>query len=212
MAWSAPASAVPGQLVTAAWLNQYLRDNMNALMPVGSLIYRVANVTGVETAVEGRWLECNGVAVSRTTYSTLFNYLNSLAPALPFGAGNGSTTFNLPDFRGRMPVVHPTAFVDDTAQIIGDVEIGAESSVWMNVVVRGDVHRIRIGDRSNVQDGTIVHAMKNQYATTIGDVLTKINAAAPTRLSAALSSDGRRLEVSDLTTGSSAFSIATARP
>jgi carbonic anhydrase/acetyltransferase-like protein (isoleucine patch superfamily) len=80
-------------------------------------------------------------------------------------------------FRGRMPVVHPTAFVDDTAQIIGDVEIGAESSVWMNVVVRGDVHRIRIGDRSNVQDGTIVHAMKNQYATTIGHDVTIAHAA-----------------------------------
>jgi carbonic anhydrase/acetyltransferase-like protein (isoleucine patch superfamily) len=80
-------------------------------------------------------------------------------------------------FRGRMPVVHPTAFVDDTAQIIGDVEIGAESSVWMHVVVRGDVHRIRIGDRSNVQDGTIVHAMKDQYATTIGDDVTIAHAA-----------------------------------
>jgi carbonic anhydrase/acetyltransferase-like protein (isoleucine patch superfamily) len=79
-------------------------------------------------------------------------------------------------FRGRMPVVHPTAFVDDTAQIIGDVEIGAESSVWMNVVVRGDVHRIRIGDRSNVQDGTIVHAAVIHGCTIRDRVLVGIGA------------------------------------
>ena len=44
-----------------------------------------------------------------------------------------------------MPRVHPTAYIDDSAQVIGDVEIGEESSVWMCVVIRGDVHRIRIG-------------------------------------------------------------------
>ena len=53
-----------------------------------------------------------------------------------------------------MPRVHPTAYIDDSAQVIGDVEIGEESSVWMSVVIRGDVHRIRIGRRTNVQDGT----------------------------------------------------------
>jgi carbonic anhydrase/acetyltransferase-like protein (isoleucine patch superfamily) len=74
--------------------------------------------------------------------------------------------------RGRLPVVDPTAFIDESAQVIGDVEIGAESSVWMNVVIRGDVHRIRIGARTSVQDGTVVHAMKDRYATTIGDDVT----------------------------------------
>jgi carbonic anhydrase/acetyltransferase-like protein (isoleucine patch superfamily) len=74
--------------------------------------------------------------------------------------------------RGRLPVVDPTAFVDASAQVIGDVEIGAESSVWMQVVIRGDVHRIRVGRRSNIQDGAIVHAMKDQYETTIGDDVT----------------------------------------
>lgn len=103
MAWTTPASATPGQLVTAAWLNQYIRDNMNAMFPVGFLMYRVADYSSVETAVEGRWLQCNGVAVSRTTYAVLFTHLNSLSPALPFGVGNGSTTFNLPDLRGRAP-------------------------------------------------------------------------------------------------------------
>jgi carbonic anhydrase/acetyltransferase-like protein (isoleucine patch superfamily) len=74
--------------------------------------------------------------------------------------------------RGRLPRVHPTAFIDDSAQVIGDVEIGEESSVWMSVVVRGDVNSIRIGRRSNVQDGTIVHAMIRTHATAIGDNVT----------------------------------------
>jgi carbonic anhydrase/acetyltransferase-like protein (isoleucine patch superfamily) len=75
-------------------------------------------------------------------------------------------------YRGRMPVVHPTAFVDDSAQVIGDVEIGAESSVWMNAVIRGDVQTIRIGSRTNVQDGTIIHVMHDTHPTVIGDDVT----------------------------------------
>jgi carbonic anhydrase/acetyltransferase-like protein (isoleucine patch superfamily) len=75
-------------------------------------------------------------------------------------------------FRGAMPRVHPTAYIDDSAQIIGDVEIGEESSVWMCVVIRGDIHRIRIGRRTNIQDGTIVHVMRGTHATTIGDAVT----------------------------------------
>ncbi len=76
-----------------------------------------------------------------------------------------------------MPRVHPTAYIDASAQVIGDVEIGEESSVWMAVVIRGDVHRIRIGSRSNVQDGTIVHVMKDTHATTIGNDVTIGHAA-----------------------------------
>jgi carbonic anhydrase/acetyltransferase-like protein (isoleucine patch superfamily) len=79
--------------------------------------------------------------------------------------------------RGRFPRVHPSAFIDDSAQVIGDVEIGEESSVWMMVVIRGDVHRIRIGRRSNVQDGTIVHVMKDTHPTMIGDNVTIGHAA-----------------------------------
>lgn len=75
-------------------------------------------------------------------------------------------------YRGILPRVHPTAYIDESAQIIGDVAIGEESSVWMCVVVRGDVHRIRIGRRTNVQDGTIVHVMKDTHPTTIGDNVT----------------------------------------
>jgi carbonic anhydrase/acetyltransferase-like protein (isoleucine patch superfamily) len=74
--------------------------------------------------------------------------------------------------RGRAPRVHPTAFIDDSAQVIGDVEIGEESSIWMCVVVRGDVHRIVIGRRTNVQDGTIVHVMRERHETRIGDDVT----------------------------------------
>ena len=80
-------------------------------------------------------------------------------------------------YRGFLPRVHPTAFIDDSAQVIGDVEIGEHSSVWMCVVIRGDVNRIRIGRRSNVQDGTIVHVMKDTHPATIGDDVTVGHAA-----------------------------------
>jgi carbonic anhydrase/acetyltransferase-like protein (isoleucine patch superfamily) len=79
--------------------------------------------------------------------------------------------------RGRLPRVHPSAFIDDSAQVIGDVEIGEESSIWMQVVVRGDVNRIVVGRRSNIQDGTIVHVMRDTHATVIGDDVTIGHAA-----------------------------------
>ena len=75
-------------------------------------------------------------------------------------------------FKTHTPVVDPSAYVDTSAQVIGDVEIGAESSVWMNVVIRGDVHRIRIGRRSNIQDLTMVHVMRETHPTVIGDEVT----------------------------------------
>jgi carbonic anhydrase/acetyltransferase-like protein (isoleucine patch superfamily) len=75
-------------------------------------------------------------------------------------------------YRGQMPRVDPTAYIDESAQVIGDVEIGGESSVWPAVVIRGDVNRIRIGRRSNVQDGAIVHVMKDTHATIVGDDVT----------------------------------------
>jgi carbonic anhydrase/acetyltransferase-like protein (isoleucine patch superfamily) len=75
-------------------------------------------------------------------------------------------------YRGRVPAVHPTAFVDASAQVIGDVEIGSDSSVWMQAVVRGDVNFIRIGRRSNVQDGSVVHVMHETHPTIIGDDVT----------------------------------------
>lgn len=75
-------------------------------------------------------------------------------------------------FKDRTPAVDPSAYIDESAQVIGDVVIGAESSVWMNVVIRGDVNRIRIGARSNIQDLTMVHVMRDTHPTTIGDEVT----------------------------------------
>ncbi len=80
-------------------------------------------------------------------------------------------------YRGVMPTVHASAYVDESAQVIGDVAIGQASSIWMHVVVRGDVHRIRIGRRTNIQDGTIVHVMRGTHPTTIGDEVTIGHAA-----------------------------------
>jgi carbonic anhydrase/acetyltransferase-like protein (isoleucine patch superfamily) len=80
-------------------------------------------------------------------------------------------------YKGTAPRVHASAFIDPSAQVIGNVEIGEESSLWMNVVVRGDVNWIRIGARSNVQDGTIVHVMKDTHPTVVGDDVTIGHAA-----------------------------------
>lgn len=75
-------------------------------------------------------------------------------------------------FRSVHPTVHPTAYVDVSAQVIGDVHIGPESSVWMNVVIRGDSNSIRIGARTNIQDLTLVHIMRDTHPTLIGDEVT----------------------------------------
>jgi carbonic anhydrase/acetyltransferase-like protein (isoleucine patch superfamily) len=75
-------------------------------------------------------------------------------------------------FRAITPAVHASAYVDVSAQVIGDVHIGAESSVWMNVVVRGDVNWVRIGERSNIQDLTLVHVMRDTHPTVIGSNVT----------------------------------------
>ena len=75
-------------------------------------------------------------------------------------------------YRSVFPTIHPSAFVDVSAQVIGDVQVGPESSVWMNVVVRGDVNSIRIGARTNIQDLTLVHVMRDTHPTVIGDDVT----------------------------------------
>ncbi len=72
---------------------------------------------------------------------------------------------------GRTPRVAASAFVADSADVIGDVEIGENSSVWFQTVLRGDIEPIRIGANSNVQDGTIVHTMVT-WPATIGDWVT----------------------------------------
>jgi carbonic anhydrase/acetyltransferase-like protein (isoleucine patch superfamily) len=75
-------------------------------------------------------------------------------------------------YKSILPTIDPTAFIDHSAQVIGDVHVGAESSIWMNCVVRGDVHAIRIGKRSNIQDLTLVHVMRGTNPTSIGDSVT----------------------------------------
>src|SRR5258708_11329316 len=75
-------------------------------------------------------------------------------------------------YRGISPEIGAGCYVDESAQIIGDVKLGADSSVWMNAVVRGDVHEIRIGANSNVQDCCVLHGMKERYGVYLGDYVT----------------------------------------
>jgi carbonic anhydrase/acetyltransferase-like protein (isoleucine patch superfamily) len=75
-------------------------------------------------------------------------------------------------FLDRSPTVPASAYVDISAQIIGDVEIGEHSSVWMNAVLRGDVHSIRIGSGSNVQDCAVLHGMRHLYPVIVGNGVT----------------------------------------
>ena len=75
-------------------------------------------------------------------------------------------------FRGVHPQIHPSAHVEESAQVIGDVHIGEESSVWFGAVVRGDVFHVRIGARTNVQDGTVIHVSNGTHATVLEDEVT----------------------------------------
>ena len=75
-------------------------------------------------------------------------------------------------FGGVHPQIHPTAFIEESAQVIGDVHIGEQSSVWFNAVLRGDVYFIRIGDRTNVQDGTVIHVSNGTDETILEDEVT----------------------------------------
>lgn len=71
-------------------------------------------------------------------------------------------------FEGLSPTVHPTAWVHPSAQLLGDVQLGEEVSVWPTAVLRGDCGTIRLGARSNVQDGAILHATTGFSQTTVG--------------------------------------------
>jgi carbonic anhydrase/acetyltransferase-like protein (isoleucine patch superfamily) len=75
-------------------------------------------------------------------------------------------------FQGVTPRLHPSVFVADGAQVIGDVEIGEDSSVWYNTVLRGDVNPIRVGGRTNIQDLTMLHVHKDRFPCTVGDDVT----------------------------------------
>jgi len=75
-------------------------------------------------------------------------------------------------YRGVAPTIAASAYIDPSAQIIGDVVIGERSSVWPNSTIRGDVHYIRIGEETNVQDNCCLHVMTGQYPLLLGDRVT----------------------------------------
>ena len=75
-------------------------------------------------------------------------------------------------YKGITPTIPVSCYVDDSAQIIGDVVLGEHASVWMNAVLRGDVHQIRVGHYSNIQDNSVLHGMKEQYGVYVGDYVT----------------------------------------
>lgn len=72
-------------------------------------------------------------------------------------------------FSGETPAIDESAFVDPTALVVGKVRIGARSSIWPQTVVRGDVHRIGIGDDTNVQDLSCLHVLKDRFSLTLGN-------------------------------------------
>jgi len=75
-------------------------------------------------------------------------------------------------FNSIEPNIHETAFVAEDAIVIGDVHIGKDSSVWFGSVVRGDVNYIRIGERTNIQDVTVIHVSSNTHSTVLEDEIT----------------------------------------
>jgi len=76
------------------------------------------------------------------------------------------------ELKGHKPSVATTAFIAPSADIIGEVTIGADSSVWYQCVLRGDVGPIVIGEKTNVQDGTVIHCTYNRFSVTIGNSVT----------------------------------------
>ena len=75
-------------------------------------------------------------------------------------------------FQNKTPRIDSSAYIVESAAVIGDVVIGAESSIWFNAVIRGDVNYIRIGKRTNIQDGCVLHVAREKYPLTIGDEVT----------------------------------------
>ena len=75
------------------------------------------------------------------------------------------------EFLARKPQIHPDAFIAPSADIIGDVSVGQSSSVWYGCVLRADINRIAIGDRTNIQDGSIIH-LADDFGVAVGDDVT----------------------------------------
>lgn len=75
-------------------------------------------------------------------------------------------------FKDKNPQIDSSVYIVDNAVVVGDVVIGEKSSVWFNAVVRGDVNYIRIGRRTNIQDGCVLHVSRKDYPLVIGDGVT----------------------------------------
>ncbi len=75
-------------------------------------------------------------------------------------------------YRGITPKIHPSAWIAENAVIIGDVEIGPETNIWYNVLIRGDLNRIRIGEQCNIQDGAILHVESDEGPCLLGNRVT----------------------------------------
>jgi gamma-carbonic anhydrase len=75
-------------------------------------------------------------------------------------------------YRGKRPQIAASAWIDPAAVIIGDVTVGEDASVWPGTIIRGDVHYIRIGARTNVQDGCVLHVMRDEWPLVLGDDVT----------------------------------------
>ncbi len=75
-------------------------------------------------------------------------------------------------YKGIFPRIHPSVYISDNVYVIGDVEIGEDSSLWFGAVVRGDVNYIRIGKRTNIQDNSVVHVTHETAPTIVGDNVT----------------------------------------
>jgi len=73
---------------------------------------------------------------------------------------------------GVLPTIAPDAFIAPSAAVIGDVTVGSETGIWFHCLVRGDLNAIRIGARTNIQDGTIIHVDSGAFSTSIGDDVT----------------------------------------
>ena len=81
-------------------------------------------------------------------------------------------TQNVLPFEDKLPVIHADAWIAPTAVVVGDVEIGADTSVWYHCVLRGDTNIMRIGARTNIQDGSILHLNAGAEPLIIGDDVT----------------------------------------
>ena len=112
-------------------------------------------------------LECCGREVGNKHAQSEICYVDCL-----YLYGEFSDKNVIRSYKGVRPTVPASCYVDESAQIIGDVVLGEHASVWMNAVVRGDVHEIRIGAYSNVQDNSVLHGMKQQWGVYLGKYVT----------------------------------------